>query len=68
MSWLTQDFEVDKLALFLGANDFGRTIREENVVTAAGKEHEPARVGEIVKAVESGGRAIAQRNTGYEIL
>ncbi|MFV9676213.1 MAG: cyclic dehypoxanthinyl futalosine synthase [Methanosarcinales archaeon] len=67
-SWLTQDFEVDKLALFFGANDFGGTILEENVVTAAGKEYKPARVEEIVKAVESVGRAVAQRNTGYEVL
>ncbi|KAF5414276.1 MAG: Cyclic dehypoxanthine futalosine synthase [Candidatus Methanophagaceae archaeon] len=67
-SWLTQDFEVDKLALFFGANDFGGTILEENVVTAAGKEHKPARVEEIVKAVESVGRPVAQRNTGYEVL
>jgi hypothetical protein len=28
-SWLTQDFEVGKLALFFGANDFGRTIIED---------------------------------------
>ncbi|MCW3128743.1 MAG: hypothetical protein N2V75_01355 [Methanophagales archaeon] len=43
-SWLTQDFEVAKLALFFGANDFGGTILEENVVTAAGKEYKPAKV------------------------
>ncbi|MEA3488545.1 MAG: cyclic dehypoxanthinyl futalosine synthase [Euryarchaeota archaeon] len=67
-SWLTQDFEVDKLALFFGANDFGGTILEENVVTAAGKKYKPARVEEIVKAVESVGRPVAQRNTGYEVL
>jgi cyclic dehypoxanthinyl futalosine synthase len=67
-SWLTQDFEVDKLALFFGANDFGGTIHEENVVTAAGKEHRPAKVEEIEKAVESVGRPVAQRNTYYEIV
>lgn len=67
-SWLTQDFEVDKLALFFGANDFGGTILEEHVVTAAGKEYKPAKVEEIVKAVKSVGRPVAQRDTGYEIL
>ncbi len=66
-SWLTQDFEVDKLALFFGANDFGGTIHEENVVTAAGKEHRPATVEAIREAVESVGRPAAQRNTYYEI-
>jgi cyclic dehypoxanthinyl futalosine synthase len=59
---------VGELALFFGADDFGGTILEENVVTAAGKEHEPARVNEIVKAVESVGRPVAERNTGYEVL
>ena len=67
-SWLTQDFEVDKLALFFGANDFGGTILEENVVTAAGKEYRPAKVEEIIKAVESVGRPVAQRDTYYEIV
>jgi cyclic dehypoxanthinyl futalosine synthase len=67
-SWLTQDFNVGKLALFFGANDFGGTILEENVVAAAGKEHKPARVEEIIKAVESVGRPVAQRNTRYEVL
>ena len=67
-SWLTQDFNVAKLALVFGANDFGGTILEENVVTAAGKVHKPAEVEEIIKAVESVGRPVAQRNTGYEIL
>ena len=67
-SWLTQDFEVDKLALFFGANDFGGTILEENVVTAAGKEYKPAKVEDIIKAVKSVGRPVAQRDTSYEIL
>jgi cyclic dehypoxanthinyl futalosine synthase len=67
-SWLTQDFEVDKLALFFGANDFGGTILEENVVTAAGKQHTPATIEAITKAVKSVGRPVAQRNTRYEIL
>lgn len=43
-------------------------ILEENVVTAAGKDHKSARVEAIVKAVESVGRLVAQRNTGYDVL
>jgi cyclic dehypoxanthinyl futalosine synthase len=66
-SWLTQDFEVDKLARFFGANDFGDTIVEENVAISAGKVHKPTRVAEIVKVVESVGRPVAQRNTRYEV-
>jgi 2-iminoacetate synthase ThiH len=59
---------VDKLARFFGANAFGGTIQEENVVTTAGKAHKPARAVEIIKAVESVGRSLAQRNTGYDVL
>jgi len=59
---------MGKLALFFGASDFEGTILEENVVTAAGKEHKPVRAGDIIKAVESVGRPVAQRNTGYEIV
>ena len=67
-SWLTQGCEVAKLALSFGANDFGGTILEENVVTAAGREHSPMKPEEIVKAVKSLGRPVAQRNTYYEVL
>ena len=67
-SWLTQGFDVAKLALFFGANDFGGTVLEENVVTAAGKSFKPASVEEIVSAVRSVGRPVAQRNTLYHIL
>jgi cyclic dehypoxanthinyl futalosine synthase len=67
-SWLMQDFDVGKLALFFGANDFGGTILEENVVIAAGEAHKPTRAVEIVKAVESVGGPVAQRNTGCVVL
>lgn len=67
-SWLTENFEVAKLALFFGANDFGGTILEENVLTAAGMEFEPATIEDVTSAVESVDRPVAQRNTLYEIL
>ncbi len=67
-SWLTQGIETAKLALFFGANDFGGTILEEKVVTAAGRAHKPKKAEEIVKAIRSVGRPVAQRNTYYEIL
>ena len=35
-SWVTQGPKVAQLALFFGANDFGSTMIEENVVAAAG--------------------------------
>jgi len=67
-SWLTQGFDVAKLSLFFGANDFGGTMIEENVVRATGKEFIPARVEDIVKAVKSVGRDVAQRKTNYKII
>ncbi len=36
VSWVTQGPKVAQMALFFGANDFGSTMIEENVVAAAG--------------------------------
>jgi len=36
VSWVTMGAKVAQLALFFGANDFGSTMLEENVVAAAG--------------------------------
>ena len=35
-SWVTQGPKIAQLAIFFGANDFGSTMLEENVVAAAG--------------------------------
>lgn len=39
-SWVTQGEKVGQLALFFGANDFGGTMLEENVVRSCGVSHE----------------------------
>ncbi|MEM4524596.1 MAG: dehypoxanthine futalosine cyclase, partial [Archaeoglobaceae archaeon] len=67
-SWLSQGFEVAKLALFFGANDFGGTMFEESVIRATGKDFRPASFEEIVNAVKSVGRRVARRDTYYRIL
>ncbi|MEM1578055.1 MAG: cyclic dehypoxanthinyl futalosine synthase [Archaeoglobaceae archaeon] len=67
-SWLSQGFEVAKLALFFGANDFGGTLFEENVIRATGKEFKAANVEEIIAAIKSVGRRAARRDTYYRIL
>ncbi len=67
-SWLTQGFEIASLSLFFGANDFGGTMLEENVVRATGKEFRPAKVEEIVRTVKATGRPVARRDTYYNIL
>jgi cyclic dehypoxanthinyl futalosine synthase len=35
-SWVTQGPKIAQVSLFFGANDFGSTMIEENVVAAAG--------------------------------
>ena len=35
-SWVTQGPKIAQVSLFYGANDFGSTMIEENVVAAAG--------------------------------
>lgn len=67
-SWLSQGFEVAKLALFFGANDFGGTLLEESVIRATGKHFRPAKVEEIVNAIKSVGKTPARRDTYYRIL
>uniref|UniRef100_A0A7C3RI69 Cyclic dehypoxanthine futalosine synthase n=1 Tax=Archaeoglobus fulgidus TaxID=2234 RepID=A0A7C3RI69_ARCFL len=67
-SWLSQGFEIAKLSLFFGANDFGGTLLEESVIRATGKDFRAARVEEIVEAIKSVGRIPARRDTYYRIL
>ncbi len=38
-SWVTQGPKIAQISLFYGANDFGSTMIEENVVAAAGVSH-----------------------------
>ena len=67
-SWLSQGFEVASLALHFGANDFGGTLLEENVISSTGKKHVPARVEQIISAIRKAGRVPARRDTYYNIL
>ncbi|MFN3383993.1 MAG: cyclic dehypoxanthinyl futalosine synthase [Archaeoglobaceae archaeon] len=67
-SWLSQGFEVAKLALFFGANDFGGTLIEESVIRATGKDFKSAKIEEIVDAIKSVGKIPARRDTYYRIL
>ncbi|MGO9611545.1 MAG: cyclic dehypoxanthinyl futalosine synthase [Dissulfurispiraceae bacterium] len=66
-SWVTQGLKLAQVALRFGANDFGSTMIEENVVRAAGVSH---RVSweDIVHSIESAGFKPAQRNTYYRII
>ncbi|CAM3119989.1 cyclic dehypoxanthinyl futalosine synthase [Paenibacillus sediminis] len=66
-SWVTMGPEVGKLSLQYGCNDFGSTMIEENVVSAAGTTHK-VNIEQILKLIREAGKIPAQRNTRYEIL
>jgi len=66
-SWVTMGPEIGKLSLSYGCNDFGSTMIEENVVSAAGTTHK-VNIGTILKLIREVGKIPAQRNTRYEIL
>lgn len=66
-SWVTQGLKMAQVALRFGANDFGSTMIEENVVRAAGVAYRVTK-DDIVNAIKSAGFQPAQRNTVYNIL
>lgn len=66
-SWVTQGAKIAQIALEFGANDFGSTMIEENVVAAAGITFRMTRQ-EIVNLIADAGYLPAQRNTRYNIL
>jgi cyclic dehypoxanthinyl futalosine synthase len=69
VSWPTLGFKVGQVGLFYGANDFGSTMMEENVVSAAGG-HDRVRVTEreIIRHIRDAGFKPAQRNSRFQIL
>jgi cyclic dehypoxanthinyl futalosine synthase len=66
-SWVTQGAKIAQVALEFGANDFGSTMIEENVVAAAGITFRMTRQ-EIVHLITDAGYVAAQRDTTYKIL
>ncbi|WP_457638281.1 CofH family radical SAM protein [Oceanithermus sp.] len=68
-SWPTMGFKIAQTALYYGANDFGSTMLEENVVSAAsGNVRRSATVREIVRQIVEAGFEPAERNVFYEII
>lgn len=66
-SWVTQGLKLAQVALRFGANDFGSTMIEENVVAAAGVRYRVS--GEdIIDSIRSAGFTPAQRDTYYTVL
>lgn len=66
-SWVTMGPEIGKLSLHYGCNDFGSTMMEENVVSAAGTTHK-VNINRSLEIIRAAGKIPAQRNTRYEIL
>jgi len=63
-SWVTQGAKIAQVSLFFGANDFGSTMIEENVVAAAGV-HFSLTEQEIRRLVEDAGFTPRQRLMDY---
>ncbi|VAX31140.1 Cyclic dehypoxanthine futalosine synthase [hydrothermal vent metagenome] len=66
-SWVTQGLKMAQAALRFGANDFGSTMIEENVVKAAGVSYRVT-CEDIINSIRQAGFRPAQRNTRYNII
>ncbi len=68
-SWVKEGANMSQLLLTCGANDFGGTLINESISTAAGAGHgqliRPHKIRQIVREI---GRIPAQRTTGYKII
>jgi len=66
-SWVTQGSGLGQAAFAFGANDFGGTMLEENVVSAAGTYHNVT-LNYMIECIHKAGRDAAQRDTQYNLL
>jgi len=66
-SWVTQGPKIAQVSLFFGANDFGSTMIEENVVAAAGV-HFRLSEAEIRELVRGAGFIPRQRLMDYTLV
>jgi cyclic dehypoxanthinyl futalosine synthase len=66
-SWPTMGFDIAQVALGFGADDFGSTMLEENVVSQASTETKTkAYIQDIQSHITDAGFRYQQRNTNYE--
>jgi cyclic dehypoxanthinyl futalosine synthase len=66
-SWFSEGRKTGQVALHFGADDFGGTLFDENVMLAAGFYNRTT-VDEIRAVISEAGFAPAQRTTEYEIV
>jgi cyclic dehypoxanthinyl futalosine synthase len=63
-SWVTQGDKIAQVALQFGANDFGSTMIEENVVAAAGVHYQLPKK-DIIRLIKDAGYQPVQRDCFY---
>lgn len=66
-SWVTQGIKMAQVSLRFGANDFGSTMLEENVVASTGVRHMVS-ISDILKAVRDAGFRPVQRDMYYNTI
>lgn len=66
-SWVTQGPKVGQISLRYGVDDFGSTMMEENVVSAAGCVF-TVPIEEIERLIREAGYQPRRRNTRYELI
>jgi cyclic dehypoxanthinyl futalosine synthase len=66
-SWVTQGVKLAQIALRFGANDFGSTMIEENVVASTGVRYRVS-IKDILSAIKEAGFRPAQRDMYYNII
>ena len=66
-SWVTQGEKIAQIGLKYGVNDFGSTMMEENVVSAAGTRFQMS-IEKIYHLITDAGYEPRRRNTKYQIL
>lgn len=69
VSWVKEGARMSQLLLGAGANDFGGTLINESISTAAGAQHgQLMRPKEIRHLIRSAGRVPVQRSTTYKAI
>ena len=69
VSWVKEGLRMSQMLLDCGVNDFGGTLMNESISTAAGAQHgQLMKPKEIRTIIRSAGRIPAQRSTSYKLI
>ena len=66
-SWVTQGAKIAQVSLRFGVNDFGSSVMEENVVSAAGTTYS-MEIPEMERLIRDAGYTPLMRDTNYKVL